>query len=556
MTKKRRNLTRRDFLKATGVASASVMLASCGKTETPLAEPQATTAPTKVPPTPPPQPSATLIPTPTPVAGAPEQGGTLIEGRTYETTDLDPRTSLNTESGQIILARLYSTLVAPGPTLQPVAQLATSWSMPDDKTWEFKIRQGVKWSDGSDFTVEDVKYSYDMMLNPDNGHAAYRFVSDAESIEIVDSETVHFNMKIINTRFPNTQHWSYIIPQATQDQPEGFLKDHAIGTGPFMLESWTPDVEMVLAKNPYYFKPGLPHLDKIVMKIFPEEATSIAGLRTGEVDLVTLEDPNNFPLLINNPNLNLLMVPSDGAIVWNFNEDKEPMNDIKVRQAISAAINRQEVVHLIGGDLGVPSGLITPAFTDVCVPAEELPYFTYDPEQAKQLLAESSVGGGFKMDCLYINTLPLMKNGSQLFQKYMEDIGIEVELKGMETNLWIDTVVNTGDFFFTSNLRFGGPVPEAIIGNFACGSAIAGFYGPCSEEIDSMVAQAKQTSDPAAYKALWRDIQIKSAEFLPSGVPIYAPTIVVAAQKWVQGFVPFPDKQHRQWEDVWLMPRG
>jgi len=555
-TKRKKNLSRRDFLRATGVASASALLASCAPGETPTAEPMATEVPTEVPPTQPPPPTPTLIPTPTPVAGAPEQGGTLVEARTYEVTDLDPLTSLNTESGQIVMPRIYSTLVTSGPTLEPVAQLATSWSMLDDKTWEFKIRQGVKWHDGSDFTVEDVKYSYDIIMDPDKGHPAYRYVTDAASCEIVDDQTIRFNMNIVNTRYHSQQHWSFIIPKSTEDQPEGFLKNNAIGTGPFMLESWTPDVEMVLVKNPYYWKPGLPHLDKIVMKVFPEEATSIAGLRAGEVDLVTLEDPNNFQLLMGNPNLNLLMVPASGAIFWCFNGDKEPMNDVKVRQAISTAINREEVVQLIGAGLGAPCGVITPAFGDLSVPYDELPNHTYDPERAKQLLAESSVGGGFKMDCIYINTLPLMKNGAQLFQKYMEDIGIEVELRGMETQVWVDTVVETGEFYFTTNLRIGGPTPESILDSLACGSGMANFYGPCSEEIDAMVTEAKQTTDPEAYKELWREIQVKFAEFMPNAAFIFAPTIIVATQKWVQGFTPFPDKAHRAWEDVWLMPRG
>jgi peptide/nickel transport system substrate-binding protein len=551
--KRKKSITRRDFLKAAGAASMTAALAAC-------ASPEPDVAPTKPPPTaaPPPTdvpPTPTLIPTPTPVAGAPKPGGTLVEGRVYETTDIDPKTSLNTESGQIILPRIYETLVTSGPTLEPVAKLATSWEMVDELTWEFKIRQGVKWHDGSDFTVEDVKYSYDIIMDPDIGHPAYRYVGDAESCEIVDDETIRFKMVNTNTRFANQQHWSFIIPASTADQPEEWLKNNAIGTGPFMLESWTPDVEMVLAKNPHYWKAGRPYLDKIIMKIFPEEATSIAGLRTGEVDLVTLEDPNNFALLVANPNVNLLLMPANGGIFWCYNEDTEPMNDVKVRQAISAAINREEVVQTIGAGLGAPSGLITPAFAEIFVPPEELPYYQYDPELAKQLLSESSVPDGFSMDCLYINTLPLMKNGAQLFQKYMEAIGIEVELRGMETNVWVDTVVTTGDFHFTTNLRIGGPTPEAILDSIACGSAIADFYGPCFEELDAMVSEAKKTTDPAAYKQLWHDIQIYVAENQPTACWIFAPTIVVATQKWVQGFTAFPDKAHRQWEDVWLMDR-
>jgi ABC-type transport system substrate-binding protein len=173
---------------------------------------------------------------------------------------------------------------------------------------------------------------------------------------------------------------------------------------------------------------------------------------------------------------------------------------------------------------------------------------------AKQLLSESSVPNGFKMDCLYINTLPIMKNGAQLFQTYMEAIGIEVELKGMETNVWVDTVVNTGDFHFTTNLDIGGPTPEAILDSVGCGSAIAGFYGPCFEELDAMVSKAKTTVDPTDYKDLWREIQVYVAENMPTAIWTFARTHVVATQKWVQGFTAYPDKAHRKWEDVWMLP--
>jgi len=558
--KEKKKLTRRDFIVAASGVSLTAVVAACAPTETPTTAPEPTSPPaptdappTAVPPTEPPPPTQTLIPTPTPVAGAPEPGGILVEARTYETTDLDPKTALNTESGQIILPRMYETLVTSDASLNPVPKLATSWEMVDDKTWEFKIRQGVKWHDGTDFTVDDVKYSYDIIMDEEVGHPAYRYVTDAESIEIVDKETVRFKMANVNVRFPNQQHWSFIIPQSTADKPDDWLQTNVIGTGPFMLEEWKPDIEMKLRKNPEYWIPGRPYLDGIDMKVFPEEATSIAGLRTGEVDLCTLEDPNNFQLLTTNPNINLLLVPANGGNFWCFNGDNPPMDDLKVRQAISAAINREEVVELVGAGLGAVSGVITPAFSAVHVPPQDLPYFQYDPELAKKLLSESSVPDGFKMDCLYISTLPIMKNGAQLFQKYMEAIGIEVELKGQETNVWVDTVVNTGEFQFTTNLDIGGPTPEAILDSIACGSGMANFYGPCSEELDAMVAKAKETIEPEAYKEIWREIQIYVAEFMPTAVWTFARTHVVATQKWVQGFTAYPDKAHRKWEDVWMM---
>ncbi len=525
MQKKTTGLTRRDFLKISG---ATGLGASLGLTLPAFANASA----------------RSLLQTPV-------SGGTLIEGRTYEPVDLDPATTLNTEAGQIVLPRMYESLVTSSPTLQPVAKLATSWEMTDDKTWVFKIRQGVKFHDGTPLTVDDIKATYDHIVDPKSGHPAAQFVGDAE-LEIVDPETIKFTLSAPNVVFPNQQHWSFIQAKADLAKGADWMKKNVNGTGPFMLKSWQPDTQMDLVKNPNYWEEGKPYLDAITMKVFPEEASAVAALQAGQIDFLTLEDPNNYPLLQAIQGLSLLTVPANGGVFWCFNGDKAPMDDVKVRQAISTAINREEVLQLVGGGLGQVSGFITPAFEGIYTPASELPNYTYDVEKAKALLKESSQPNGFKMDCLYIDTLPLMKNGAQLFKQYMEAIGIEVELRGMETNVWVDTVVNTGDFFFTTNLEIGGPTPEAIAKGIACGSAIAGFYGPCFDELDAMVTKAAGTADPAAHTALWKDIQTFVAENLPTAAWIYARNHVVGAQSWVKDFVAYPDKAHRAFDNVWL----
>jgi len=524
----KKNLSRRDFLKITGATGAAALINTSGLlgtvNEGVLAR-------------------ANRLAT---------KGGTLIEGRTYELLDLDPATTLNTEAGQIVMPRLYETLVTSGPNLEPVAKLATSWTMTDPTTWEFKIRAGVKFHKGQDLTVEDVKWSYDHIMNKDVGHPAARYLGEVKSVDIVDKETIRFKLSSPNVVFPNQQHWCYIHHRSTADQPKDYLKQNVNGTGPFMLDSWQPDKEMKLVRHPNYWKTDRPYLDAITMVVFPEEASALAALRAGKIDFITLEDPSNYQLLKDDATFNLLTVPANGGNFWCFNGAKKPMDDIKVRQAISSAINREEVIQLVGGGLGVVSGVVTPAFKELYVSPSDLPFFKYDPELAKTLLKESSVGGGFKMDCLYINTLPIMKNGAQLFKQYMEAVGIQVELRGMETNTWVETVTKTKDFYFTTNLDIGGPTPEAILTSIACGSALAGFYGPCSADIDAKVLKAAGTSDAAERKKLWRDIQMDVATFNPTAVWLFARNHVVATQKWVKDFVPFPDKAHRQMEDIWV----
>jgi ABC-type transport system substrate-binding protein len=156
------------------------------------------------------------------------------------------------------------------------------------------------------------------------------------------------------------------------------------------------------------------------------------------------------------------------------------------------------------------------------------------------------------MYCLFIDALPIMRNGAQLFQQYMAEIGIEVELRGMETNTWVETVVETGDYYFTTNLDLGGPTPESILNAIGCDGWAAPVYGPCSTDIDVMVQAAAAATDPAERVAIWKDIQTAVAEFQPTATWIYARNHVVATQSRVHGFVPFPDKAHRQLEDVWI----
>lgn len=483
----------------------------------------------------------------------PQRGGVLIEARTYSVEDLDPKTSLNLEAGQITLPRFYEPLVTTGPTLNAVPKLATSWSQVDDTTWEFNLRQGVKFHNGEDFTAADVEYSYGIILDPDTAHPGINRIGQIDSIEIVDDYTVRFHLPAPNAIFPQMQDWAFILPTSSADMGDDWLLRNVNGTGPFRLESWRPQIEMVLGRHENYWQEGKPYLDGIVSQDFEEESSALAALRAGDAHFVTLEDPTNYALLVDNPDLQLLEVPANGGIFWCYNGDKPPMDDVLVRRAISSAINREEVLELVGAGLGSVSGVITPAFADLHVPASELPYYQYDPDLARSLLAEAGHPDGFAMTAVYIDSLPIMKNGALLFQQYMIDIGIDCEVVGYEGGAaWVDALTNE-DFHFTTNLEIGGPTPESILNLLACSSPLAHtYYGPCSEELDAMVQAAAAITDPEERKAIWRDIQILVAEFQPTATWVYARNHVVAARNEVNGFVPFPDKAHRQLEDVWL----
>jgi peptide/nickel transport system substrate-binding protein len=544
-----KRVSRRDFLRATGAAGLALTLEACAPkpppTPTPAPAATAVPAPTAAP-------TYTPLPTPVPVIGTPKRGGVLVASRPGSPIGLDPHLDTNTFAGQRLIPMMYDCLVAWGPNFELIPQIAESWEVLDERTFVLKLRRGVKFHNGREVTIEDVKYSFDRVMDPDQPAEARDWISNVDSVEILSSEEIRFNLKEPDLLMLYTLYWNYIIPQEVQDQPSDYLAHNVIGTGPFMLESFKPDVETKLVRNPHYWKPGLPHLDAIDIRIIPEESTAVAALRTGDVDHVTLDDNNNFELLKRSPNLDLTLTSFNGAYFMNFNGDKDPLTDLKVRQAMSQALDREEFVRVAGAGLGAVCGFVPPAFGDLWVPPEELPYFDYNPEKARQLLKESSVPDGFKMNILVIPTEPLRKTSAELCKRYWEDIGIEVELSNMEMQVWIDTLLNTEDWYFNTNESLKHPTPEGIFEtHLKCGIMLTDFYGPCSPELDALVSQCKSTADKAKRKALLREIQIKTAEFVPT-ITTFSPIVVDAMQKWVKGFQAWPDKAHRGWEHVWL----
>ena len=544
-----KKLTRRDFVRGAGALGVMGTLAACApqvieKTvevekivkETVIVEK-----------------TVEVVKEATPMVGAPKRGGVLVDARPDSPPDLDPQVSaLNTDPGQKLIPMIYQPLVTYGPNMELWPQLAESWEQAGERTWVFKIRQGVKWHNGREFEIEDVTFSYDRIMDEATGSIARDWMANLESYEALDKETLQLNLKEPDAQTPYTLYFSFIIPQEVQDEPVGFLAANAIGTGPFKLDSWKPDVETILVRNEDYWEPGLPYLDGIDIRIIPEEASAIAALRAGEIDHLSLVDNNNFELLKTNPDLTLTQKAYNGAYWMNFNGDKPPMDDLKVRQAMSVALDRDEFVQVIGAGLGEVCGVVPPSFKEFFVPASELPYYQYDVEEAKRLLKESSVPDGFKMDILIVPTSALRVQSAELCKKFWEAIGIEVELRAMETNVWLDTVVNTEDFYFNTNVTLKHAIPEDIyLAHLGCETFLASVYGPCVPELDDLARKSKGTTDLAERKKLLRDLQVGAAEMVPTIITL-APNNVDALQNWVKGFTPWPDTHHRGWQYMWL----
>src|SRR5215472_8325625 len=228
-------------------------------------------------------------------AQTPKPGGSFISAQTTEATGLDPQL-VPALSRSRRSPLMYSQLVRYDGDMNPLPELAESWQIsPDGHTWTFKLRQGVKFHDGQELTSADVKFTFDRLFEKSPGKSDFIAVDKVEpagryAIKFVTKEPFAGLLAALGG------FWGYIISEAGIKK-YGDLNKAALGTGPFMLEDWKVEQQLVLKKNPNYFRKGLPHVDELVLRTIPDEANIVAALRTGQINHAFIEDNKNYTLL-------------------------------------------------------------------------------------------------------------------------------------------------------------------------------------------------------------------------------------------------------------------
>ncbi|MBI3326063.1 MAG: ABC transporter substrate-binding protein [Nitrospinae bacterium] len=349
-------------------------------------------------------------------------------------------------------AQWYFPEVQTIPTIRKT--LAESWQMVDPSTWDFHLRKGVKFQDlppvnGREMTAEDVQYSYDL-LKAKPGYAN-RGVAIKE-VQVLDTYSVRFHLKLPDPQFPLNHVNSFspvIVPREAVEAPGGLAKN-PVGTGAFILKEFASGEGALLVKNPHYFlrdKDGrqLPYLDAIRLIFTRDAATEAALFRTKQVDMMrppTLD--TLFELLKTVPDAWLYRIPSLG---WGDNAlylrlDKAPYNDVRVRRALSMAINREVVAHTINrGDAALygPFPWVMAGYTRRSdYTYENLgPNYQYNPRKAKELLAEAGHPNGFDMTIEWGELRGyVFGDFAVLVAKFFEDIGIRVKIKTVDSSTW------------------------------------------------------------------------------------------------------------------------
>jgi ABC-type transport system substrate-binding protein len=337
----------------------------------------------------------------------------------------------------------------------PEPALAESWTISDDgTTYTFKLRDGLKFSNGRDLTTEDVKYSFERLLNPATAApTAFMFepiagveefqsgaAKEVSGIRIIDAHNIEFKMKApvwsMMQRFALPP--GFIIAKEGVEAAGDEFGRKPLGAGPFMLESWESGVKVTGVRNPYYYDEGKPAFDRFELQLGIEPSVGVLKIESGEADMSLDFVPNaDYPRLKEDEAVAKRLIPTAGFPNTDYmilNNNKAPFDKLDVRKAISMAIDRDHLVQILNGRADPLSGFLPPG-----VPGDnaDLQPDKYDPEAAKKLLADAGFPDGFKTTLLS-NTDPISVSESQAVIADLSAIGIEVELTTIDNAQFLD----------------------------------------------------------------------------------------------------------------------
>jgi peptide/nickel transport system substrate-binding protein len=519
-------------------------------TETTTATP--TAAPTETPTAPatPTAPPPTETPSPTQAVGTPVVGGTLTMARNADATNLDPFHTGDDPSIFIDL-QIYDRLVklgADGKSFDP--ELATEWKFSDDGlTLTFTLRQGVKYSDGTAMTADDVVFSLKRAADPNAdwgflfGPVASVTKVDDQHVSIATSKPFAPLLAALSTFAAS------IYPKANLDKWGDDMSAHPLGTGAFKLESWDPGNELVLAKNPNYWQSGQPYLDKVVFKVVTDDNARVLQLQGGTVDLIDNVTPGQISTLMANGD-QIFQVPGGQVGFIRFNHKVKPFDDPNVRCALAWAIDRETIAKNVYFGYGAVAKSMFPSST-LYYDANADPV-GFDMAKAMDYLSKSTVPTGFSDTLLIKGGDPAYSQIATVWTSALEQMGIHLTIQPVEPSV-LGATVRKGEFhiaglYFTNDT----PDPDELSGvlDYAIADALhTGFH---DEAIHQLLDQARAELDPVKRAALYSQVQKADSDQCITIYTIDQPRLYAGVAS-INGYTPSAQGRY-SFENVWKAP--
>ncbi|MEQ6377555.1 ABC transporter substrate-binding protein [Bacillaceae bacterium S4-13-56] len=363
----------------------------------------------------------------------------LVFGRGADSVSLDPSKVTDGES-IYVTNQIYDTLVRyKEENTEVVPALATEWNTSDDGTeWTFKLREGVKFHDGTDFNAEAVVFNFERWTTSSEFiYYGYMFGASEDnmkgiidSVEAVGDYEVKFTLSEPNAPFLFTlamPPFAIASPTAVEAAGDNY-GDEPVGTGPFKFASWSKDDKIVVEKNPEYFG-DVAKVDEVIFRVIPDNGARFMELQAGSIDLMVGLNPQDLSTLEEDENLQVIRRPSMNVAYMAMNNDKEKLSDKRVRQAINLAIDKGKLLTLYEGIGKAAKNPMPPSLWGY---NDEIEDYGYDVEEAKRLLAEAGYGDGMTLTLYSMSNprpyMPQPKLLAQAIQQMLKDVNITVEI--------------------------------------------------------------------------------------------------------------------------------
>ncbi len=435
--------------------------------------------------------------------------------------------------------QIFDSLVSVTKDLEIVPSLA-NFRTEDSKTWYFTIKDDIKFHNGDLLTVDDVIYTFEAVMDPETNSPNYENLKVIEKIEKVDDKTIKFTLQYPFSAFLERVYTQPIVNKKLREKDPIAYGLNPVGTGPFMIEKWEKNNQLVLARNESYWM-KYPNLKKVIMKPIPEPSVALVNLESGDVDLLTKVLPDDFNRIEKNKNLVLDVKPALNYYYLAFNVENDPVNDIKIRKAIYYGVDMNAIVETVVGQAGVRAKSSLSPSSWAYNPETEKYALNYNPSEATKLLREAGYSNGFDIT-IYTPQDTYRRKVAELMQIQLQAIKIKANVESLEWASYLPLIDAGKASIYMMGWNWLTD-PDGLIydihhsqtsawENDASSYNGTRFY---NQEVDEALEEARKSSNIAERTKLYQKVQeIWFSQYVH--IPLFHQVATVAFNQRVHGF--------------------